>query len=80
MTMDCDLCGKDRARVRRVTRTVGHGKDTILVEGVPVVVCSSCGESYMTADTLKELERLRLHRRHVGVLRRVLVTRFGGAA
>ena len=80
MTITCDLCGKKSARVRRVTRSFGRGKDTFLIEDVPVVTCSACGESYSTADTLQEIERIRLHRRHFAVPRRLLVARFGGAA
>src|SRR5262245_6738745 len=80
MAIRCDLCGKRNARIRRVSRTLGQGKTAILVEQVPVVVCPDCGESYMTSETLKELERIRVHRRQVGVPRRMLVTRFGGAA
>ena len=80
MTSTCDMCKKKAASMRRVTRSFGQGKDAFLIEDVPVISCSSCGESYLTADTLKEIERIRLHRKHFGVSRPVLVTRFGGAA
>jgi YgiT-type zinc finger domain-containing protein len=80
MALTCDMCGKKSAVVKHVTRSMGRGKDAFLVEGVPLVSCSACGESYLTAETLKELERIRLHRRHFGVRRQILVTRFGGAA
>lgn len=80
MNITCDLCGKKAARVRRVTRTLGRGKDMFLVEHVPVVSCSACGETYLTAETLRELEHIRLHRAHFGVRRRLLVARYGGAA
>jgi len=52
----------------------------LLIVDVPVVVCSACGESYLTAETLHKIERLRLHRRRMGVARRVRVVQFGGAA
>ena len=32
-------------------------RSAFLIEGVPVVTCSSCGQSYMTAQTLQEIER-----------------------
>jgi YgiT-type zinc finger domain-containing protein len=79
MARACDLCGKKATSTRRVTRSFGHDKQAFLIEEVPVISCSACGESYMTAETLKEIERIRLHRKHVGVSRSVLVTRFGGA-
>ena len=76
----CDLCGKRGARIRRVTRCYGRGKTQLLIEGIPVLACSRCGESYMTADTLHEVERIRLHHRQLAVKRPVPVARFGGAA
>jgi YgiT-type zinc finger domain-containing protein len=80
MTMVCDVCGKKGARIRRLTRNVGKGKTAFLIEGVPVVSCPRCGESYLTAETLREIERIRLHRKQLTKDRVVPVARFGGAA
>ena len=63
-----------------MTRSVGKGKTTLLIEGVPVVSCPHCGESYLTAATLHEIERIRLHRRQLAEDRLVPVAKFGGAA
>ena len=76
----CDVCGERGVRVRRVTRCYGRGKTRLLIEGIPVLVCTRCGESYMTADTLHEVERIRLHHRQLAVERPVPVAKFGGAA
>ena len=78
--MVCDICGNKGTRVRRVTRTVGRGRSTFLIEGVPLVTCRSCGESYLTAETLKEIERIRIHWRQLTVDKKVPVAKFGGAA
>ena len=78
--MICDICGDKSAKVRRVTRSFGRGKSAFLIEGVPVVNCASCGESYMTAETLKEIERIRMHWRELSVDKTVPVAKFGGAA
>jgi YgiT-type zinc finger domain-containing protein len=78
--MVCEVCGKKGARIRRVTRTFGKGKTAFLIEGVPTVSCPNCGESYLTASTLREIERIRQHRRHLTKARRVPVATFGGAA
>ncbi len=78
--MICDICGKEGARVRRTTRTFGSGRAAFLIEGVPLVRCPNCSESYLTADTLKELERIRKHWRKVAVAKHVPVARFRGAA
>lgn len=74
--MLCDICGKEGARLRRVSETFGKGKDLLLIENVPLVTCPQCGESYFTADTLHEIERIRLHRKDFAVQRSVKVARF----
>jgi len=79
-TMRCDVCGKRGARVRRITRSIGSGRSLLLIEGIPVVSCPHCGESYLTAETLVEIERLQKQRKKVGVVKRVLVAKFQGAA
>ena len=76
----CDLCGNKEARVRRVTRSYGKGRREFLIRGVPVVSCPHCGESYLTAETLHEIERIKQHRRRLAVEQPVLVAQFGGAA
>ena len=40
----------------------GSGKDLLVIEGIPLISCPSCGESYFTAETLHEVERIKLHR------------------
>ena len=78
--MVCAVCGKRGARVRRVTRTCGKGKTFLVIEAVPVVNCVRCGESYLTAKTLRKIERIKLHRRHLKTRRLVPVAQFGGVA
>ena len=72
----CDVCGKPGARVRRVSRTYGSGADLLVIENVPVITCLSCGENYLTADTLHELERVKRHRESLAVERQVEVASF----
>jgi YgiT-type zinc finger domain-containing protein len=60
--MICDICGKEGARVRHVTRSYGQGENLLVIENVPVISCPHCGESYLTAETLHEIERIKLHR------------------
>ncbi|MBN1867402.1 YgiT-type zinc finger protein [Candidatus Sumerlaeota bacterium] len=63
--MICDSCGHDGARIKRVSRSYGKGDDMVVIDKVPIVVCAHCGESYMTAETAHEVERLRLHKKNV---------------
>ena len=74
--MTCDNCGKQGARIRRVARTYGRGKDIFVIENVPVVTCPHCGESYLEAETLHEIERIRLHKKSFSVNRSVPVVNF----
>jgi len=78
--MICDICGKPGARIRKTTRTCGAGRSAFLIEGVPMVRCPHCGESYFTAETLKEIERIRKHWRKVTVAKSMPVAKFKGAA
>ena len=45
-----------------------------------MVTCPSCRKSYMAAETLKEIERIRENWRELSVEKKVLVAKFGGAA
>ncbi|MEO8286735.1 MAG: type II toxin-antitoxin system MqsA family antitoxin [Chloroflexota bacterium] len=74
----CEICGKESVRIRRVARTYGQGKDLLVIENVPVVSCPHCGESYLTAETLHEIERIKQHRRSFAVERPVEVASFAG--
>ena len=74
--MICDNCGKQGARILRVARTYGKGKDILLIENVPVITCPHCGESYLEAKTLHEIERIKLHKKSFAVKRPVPVIDF----
>jgi YgiT-type zinc finger domain-containing protein len=74
--IDCDICGKNGAKIRHMTRSYGKGADLLLIENVPVVVCPHCGESYLTAETLHEIERIKVHRRSLAKPRNVAVASF----
>jgi YgiT-type zinc finger domain-containing protein len=78
--VQCDNCGFEEARIRRVSRSYGEGHELLVVEGVPIVSCPKCGESYMTAATLHELQRLKEHRHDLAEDREVEVVRFSGTS
>lgn len=75
--MVCDICGAEGVRIRRVARTYGKGKDLLVIENIPVISCPHCGESYLTAATLHEIERIKLFRKNLAVERPVEVASFG---
>lgn len=72
----CDICGGERARIRRITRAYGKGDHLLVIENIPLVSCPNCGESYFTAATLHEIERIKLNRRSIAVQRPVKVASF----
>ncbi len=74
--MVCDICGKGNARIRHISRSYGQGADLLVIENIPVISCPDCGESYLTADTLHEIERIKLHRKHFAEERKVPVATF----
>lgn len=74
--MVCDVCGQEGARMRRITRTYGKGKDLLVIENIPVMSCPHCRESYFDAETLHEIERIKQHRKSLAVQRSVEVASF----
>jgi len=74
--MICDICGTEGAIIRHVTRSYGNGKNLLIIERIPVVSCPYCGENYLTAETLHEIERIKLHRQNFAKQRPVSVATF----
>jgi YgiT-type zinc finger domain-containing protein len=74
--LSCDVCGNSGARIRHVTRSYGKGASLLVIENVPIISCPHCGASYLTAETLHELERLKRHRSNFAVERPVPVAVF----
>jgi YgiT-type zinc finger domain-containing protein len=74
--MICDICGKEGARIRHVTRSYGKGDRLLVIENVPIISCPHCGESYLTAETLHEIERIKLHRQSFATNRPVAVAQY----
>ena len=72
----CDICGKNGAKIRQVTRSYGKGESLLVIENIPIISCPNCGESYLTADTLHEIERIKLHRKNWAKKRSIPVAAF----
>lgn len=76
MSIKCDICGKDAARRRQVTRTYGKGANMLVIENVPVISCTSCGQSYLEAETLREIEHIKSNRKKMTVKRPMAVAEY----
>lgn len=74
--MICDNCGREGARTRHIARTYGKGEELLVIENVPVISCPHCGESYLTAETAHQIDRIIQHRQDVAVIRQVGVAKF----
>ncbi len=72
----CDICGKEGAKIRHISRSYGKGENLLVIENVPIISCSHCGESYLTAKTLHEIERIKFHRQSFAEPRPVSVAIF----
>lgn len=72
----CEICGKAQAQIKHITRSYGKGANLLIIENVPTIVCANCGENYLTAETLHEIARIKLHRKSFAKKRNVAVAEF----
>ena len=72
----CDNCGKQGAKMRYVSRSYGKKERLLIIEDVPIISCPHCGESYLTAETLHEIERIKSHRDDFAIPRSIPVAAF----
>jgi YgiT-type zinc finger domain-containing protein len=79
-SQECMNCGRSGAQLKHVTRTYGKGANLLVIENIPMWSCSSCGESYFTAQTMHEIERIKTLRKSVAKPRSVPVAAFQEAA
>ena len=78
--MKCELCGAEVAVARKTTKSFGRGDSLVVIEDIPIIHCSNCHESYLTAGTAREIDRIRKNRSRRGKPKRVLVASFTKSA
>lgn len=74
--VSCDICGKGPARLIHVSKSYGKGNELLVIENVPVISCPQCGESYLTAKTLREIDNIKRNRKKIATTRPVPVAIF----
>jgi YgiT-type zinc finger domain-containing protein len=74
--MICTSCGKSGVVVRHITRSYGKGEELLVIENIPAVHCQSCGEHYFTAETQREIKKMKLHPQDFSEQRQVAVAVF----
>lgn len=72
----CVHCGSAALQLKHVTRSFGKGSSLLVIEAIPLWSCLSCGESYFSAQTMHEIERIKALRKSVAVNRSVPVAAF----
>lgn len=72
----CAYCGGSAVQIKQVTRSFGKGAALLIIEAIPMFACPDCGESYFSAQTLHEIERIKALRKSVAVSRSVPVAAF----
>jgi YgiT-type zinc finger domain-containing protein len=72
----CDYCGKTGAKISRLSRSYGKDANLLIIEDIPVITCPHCKETYMTAETMHEIERIKLHRKSLSKKRQIAVAEF----
>lgn len=67
----CAKCGSTDIARKLVSRSYGRDEsDLLVIDDVPIDVCRACGESYVSAQTLKQIEDVKGRR---DTLRRVSI-------
>ena len=71
----CDFCDGE-LRPRQVVVDWRRGGSLVVIENVPALVCSQCGERYYAQDVMKRMRALAVSRRPARRTLKVRVARF----
>ena len=56
--MKCIVCKTGTVSSGTTTLSIDNGTTVVVIRNVPAQICSNCGEEYIDADTMKEIETL----------------------
>ena len=62
--------------MKKISLPLGRGAKEILVRNVPSISCPHCGESFFTAKTLHELDRIKRDPDKLAEERKIAVVEF----
>ena len=65
--MRCIACKNGTTVPGSATVTVDKHSTVVVIRDVPALVCSTCGEEYLDAETLKQIEKLVLDAQKAGM-------------
>ncbi len=61
--MICENCGKQNAKIKKVSRSYGKGNELFVLDNIPVIYCPDCKENLLTSKTMHEIERLKKYKK-----------------
>lgn len=76
ITVTCDKCGNEGAKIRRLSKSYGEGETLLVIENVPVVSCPNCRQIHLTAETVQTINRIKANPQSAAVTRSVPVAVF----
>ena len=56
--MTCIVCKKGDTQNGTTTVSIDKGTSIVVIRDVPAEICSTCGEEYIDAKTMKDVEKL----------------------
>ena len=56
--MKCIVCKKGSTEPGTTTVSIDKDATIVVIRGVPAAICSTCGEEYIDADTIKDIEKI----------------------
>ena len=56
--MKCVICRQGEAHLGKVTVTLERDETTLVIKGVPTLVCENCGEEYVDGGIASRLLRV----------------------
>jgi YgiT-type zinc finger domain-containing protein len=56
--MNCIVCKKGVTQPGKATVTIDKAQTVVVIRDIPAQVCTTCGEEYIDADTMRDLEKL----------------------
>jgi len=61
--MICENCGKQNAKIKKVSRSYGKGNNLFVLDNIPVIYCPDCKENMIRSKTMHEIERLKKYKK-----------------
>jgi hypothetical protein len=58
----CASCGRTGVKLKQVTRRFGSDASLLVIEGILMWTCPYCAQSYFSARTMREIERIKTRR------------------